>query len=990
MKRVLSLGAALALILAIFVYALQPGGSFPALDWAKKGSNIPPRVAILLEFGHKDVTTHDYSGSATVTGAKVVHREGYRFRDADKLVGADGWEASSRAPIRAPKGKPAVSKLEPLATVGVVLHLEDVSPDAKVTLKLKNGEKAEVALADVVAGKTQTLWDGTAQVRRVTAALPVAATAAEEDHPAAAYGPDGTLWVAYIAYTNRDTTRRIETTPMKAEPKDFKSLYKPEFADQLLVKSFKDGKWSEPIAITDAKQDLARCAIAANGAGDVWVVYSAHRQEKFALYARKIDAQRKLSGEQLVTDKPAAALTPVVTTDSHGDLWLAYQSWSDQGRAIIDVCFCGQDMKIRSVHAAAGDAFGNCWHPAIAASSRGEIAVAYDCYRNGSYDVMVYLLYRDTNPQKTDGKAIAASPKFEARPSIVYDAQGRLWVAYEEGPENWGKDYGALASGKGNPLYNERSVRVVCVDTDGKVKRTTAELPTSRYDPPVLPFEPVKTSKYERATRHSYPRIGIDGQGRVWLSHRQNFGNRYSSHAGAYWLTFVRRLDGQAWSEPIEVAHSDSLQDHRPVLLPHAGGGLVVIHNTDGRFTTPATIDNQIYASVIDLPTKASALQLVAHDPGQGQMSPSIKAENDAVKRMRDARLKIAGKTYQYLRGEYHRHTEISWDGAPDGTLEDMFRYAIDAAQMDWIGNGDHDNGAGREYTWWLTQKFTDAYHGKAFTTMFTYERSVAYPHGHRNVMFAQRGILTLPRLAPPADMKKAEGGVHPDDAKMLYKYLHQFDGICAGHTSATSMGTDWRDNDPVVEPIVEIYQGDRMSYEMEGAPRAGFDPQSGKDPANVAGWFPKGYINLALQKGYKLSFQASSDHWSTHISYFIILAEGRDRQSLLKAIKQRHCYAATDNILVDFRCGDKIMGDEVVSAGAPKFSIHVAGTDKIAKIDVLRDSEIVETLKPGAREFTGEWTDAAAGKEPHYYYIRVLQTDGEIAWGSPIWVARK
>jgi hypothetical protein len=328
-----------------------------------------------------------------------------------------------------------------------------------------------------------------------------------------------------------------------------------------------------------------------------------------------------------------------------------------------------------------------------------------------------------------------------------------------------------------------------------------------------------------------------------------------------------------------------------------------------------------------------------------------------------------------------------------------MFRYAIDAAAMEWIGNGDHDNGAGREYPWWLTQKFTDAYLTKTFTTMHTYERSVAYPHGHRNVMFAQRGILTLPRLAPPPGdapieegKKKAgwPGGVHPDDTKMLYRYLHEFNGVCASHTSATGMGTDWRDNDPVVEPIVEIYQGDRMSYEMEGAPRAGYDPKSGKEPANVAGWFPKGFVNLALQKGHKLAFQASSDHWSTHISFFIILAEGRDRQSLLKAVKQRHCYAATDNILLDFRCGDKIMGDVVTTSQAPKFQLHAVGTGKIAKIDVLRDSEVVDTLKPASQEFRGEWSDAKALPGTHYYYVRILQADDEIAWGTPIWVEMK
>src|SRR5205814_6995014 len=137
--------------------------------------------------------------------------------------------------------------------------------------------------------------------------------------------------------------------------------------------------------------------------------------------------------------------------------------------------------------------------------------------------------------------------------------------------------------------------------------------------------------------------------------------------------------------------------------------------------------------------------------------------------------------------------------------LEDMFRYTIDAAAFDWIGNGDHDNGAGREYPWWLTQKLSDAYHTRGtFTPMFTYERSVAYPHGHRNCMFAQRGVRTLPRLAAPsgATKKEAPGGVHPDDAKMLYCYLRELGGICASHTSATGMGTDWRDNYPVAEPI--------------------------------------------------------------------------------------------------------------------------------------------------------------------------------------------
>src|SRR5262249_52121524 len=314
--------------------------------------------------------------------------------------------------------------------------------------------------------------------------------------------------------------------------------------------------------------------------------------------------------------------------------------------------------------------------------------------------------------------------------------------------------------------------------------------------------------------------------------------------------------------------------------------------------------------------------------------------------------------------------------------------YAIDCAGLDWIGNGDHDNGAGREYAWWLIQKMTDAYHvPKAFTPMFTYERSVAYPHGHRNCVFAKRGVLTLPRLSEP-DQSKRVGGVHADDTKMLYRYLHEQDGICAVHTSATSMGTDWRDNDPQVEPFVEIYQGDRMSYEHEDAPRAGYDPQSGKKPANIAGWYPKGYINLALEKGYRLGFESSSDHWSTHISYCIVLAETHDRQGILDGMKKRHCYGATDDIIVDLRSSGHVMGEEFKTNAVPALQFTVIGVKPLARIDILKDSEVAETIKTDQRQYRGTWTDPKPGAGVHWYYLRVLQSDEELAWASPLWIA--
>ncbi|HEY7309286.1 MAG TPA: hypothetical protein VH643_08025 [Gemmataceae bacterium] len=960
------------------------------LDWANRGSKERPPTAVLIEMGLKDKEPEKWSGRAVVSGAKVVHREGYRFRPDDKLLDKDRWEASSHRGLRVPARNPAVARMEGIATVGVVLHLDDIKDDATLTLTTarEEAEKADVKLKDVLAGRTQELWEGKARVRLMTTASPLTSGANEDDFPTAAYGPDGTLWVAYISYRLRDKERRIEQKNLKEQPSDFKALYTPEFADQLFVKYFRDGKWSEPLAITGPKEDLVRCGIAVDREGKVWVIYSANRNGSHQIFVRSLTGQEgkppRLGEEQQFPTMKGSGpdVNPVICTVQDGSMCAVWQANDDKIRRGGT-----GDYRWSKDMAEGGRGWGpgnenSVWGHAVTAGLDGKCWVAYDYYnRNtGDYDIKVLL-------KGGDGREVGiASRRFEARPSLACDAKGRLWIAYEEGPEKWGHDYGALAEG-GEPLYSSRSVRVVCLE-NGKLMKPVAELPTSTVKAPIS-GDAQRTQRFEKATRYAYPRLGLDGKGRLWLTYRQSSSSRYSSHLGSYWLSYARRLDGDKWTDPIEVHHSDGLLDSRPVLLPHASGGLLIVHNTDGRYTTPNDIQNRIYTSYLNLPGEPVEPKLAPHDAGTVP-TPATAAgqkEQEDLKRIRDYRIETGGKKYQLLRGEFHRHTEISWDGGPDGSLEDMFRYAIDAAALDWIGNGDHDNGGGREYSWWLTQKLTDAYTVKdRFTPLFCYERSVSYPHGHRNCLFAQRGVRTLPRLAQP-DQDKRVAGIHADDTKMLYRYLKEFDGICASHTSATGMGTDWRDNDPKVEPIVEIYQGDRNSYEMEEAPRAGYDPKGDKKPANIAGWYPKGYINLALAKGYRLGFESSSDHWSTHISYCVAVAEKHDRAGVLAALKKRHCYAATDNIVLDVRSGEHLMGDEFQTKAPPALQIKVRGTDLLKSVEILKDSKVVATFEPGRRDYDGEWKDAQPDAGVHYYYVRVQQKDGQLAWASPMWI---
>jgi hypothetical protein len=732
-------------------------------------------------------------------------------------------------------------------------------------------------------------------------------------------------------------------------------------------------------------EDLLGCAVAVEPDGTVWVVYGANRDGTPGLYAASLQDQPggrpRVGPEKKLSAAGSRDFNPAACTAQDGTVHIAWQSGTGKFRV--------RHGELRKGELAGpGETFGedgpgNTWAPAVSAGPDG-VSVAYDCYRDGDYDVGV-------------GKDfIARSPRFEARPSACWDDKGRLWVAYEEGPENWGKDYGALAHGAGNPLYNQRSIRVVCLQ-DGKLLRPAAELPAAASRPPRLAStEPGQHDPedrawpgYEAVPRQSNPRLGLDGMGRLWLTYCQKgqHSDRYATKLGSYWLTYARRLDGDHWTEPVEVLHSDGGLDNRPALLPHRAGGLLILHSGDGRYFAPDELPhNHIYASHITLPGERVEPKLVSAEAGD-KKAGAAEREQAAVRRCREFRARAGGKDYQLLRGEFHRHTDISWDGGGDGSLEDMFRYALDAAALDWIGNGDHDNGHGREYSWWLTQKFTDAYHlPGAFTTMFSYERSVSWPQGHRNCVFARRGVRTLPRLAQP-DKQKQVGGVHADDTKMLYRYLHELGGICAAHTSATNMGTDWRDNDPDVEPVVELYQGDRMSYEKQGAPRTGNDPKSGKPPINLGGWRPRGYVDHALLKGYRLGFVSCSDHWSTHISYAVVLAERNDRASVLEALKRRHCYAATDDIVLDVKSGSHVMGDIFSTSAPPALEIHAVGTGPLEEVDVLRNSEVVETFHPGGAEFKQAWTDPRPAAGTHYYYVRVRQKDGQLAWGSPLWI---
>ncbi|MBI5774933.1 MAG: hypothetical protein HZA89_14480, partial [Verrucomicrobia bacterium] len=634
----------------------------------------------------------------------------------------------------------------------------------------------------------------------------------------------------------------------------------------------------------------------------------------------------------------------------------------------------------------------------------------------------VWVREFDAGGKAQNARPVANSANYEARPTMTYDLQNRLWVSWELSGATWGKDWGAYERETGIGLYRDRQIGLRIL-ADGKwlapEKAASSALPGSklRRGPRNLPTrspEPVERKKGEEAeveesanAYNNLARMVCDNDGRIWLFARCREGN-FHTPLGTVWMNYATYYDGKEWVGPILLPHSDNLLYNLPAVAVHPQGGVVVAHSSDHRQSRhtqnlrPGSnaaldadkdpFDNDLFVSRLEFastPVNASLQPAKITPKADAAPRAEILKEREEVAKARAYRLDFNGTKLQIIRGEFHRHTEISGDGGNDGPLEDMWRYGMDVAAMDWLGNGDHDNGGGREYTWWLTQKTTDAFRiAGVFEPPFTYERSVTYPEGHRNAVFEQRGVRTLPRL-PKSDRTPV---VHAPDTQMFFKYLKQFGGVCASHTSATSMGTDWRDWDPQVEPMVEIYQGARQNYERPGAPRC----PTANDA--IGGWEPLGFINLAFKKGYRMSFQSSSDHGSTHISYALVLAENNSREALLKAMKQRHTYAATDNIIAEYTCktGGKtyMMGDEFTANEAPMLRVKFIGTAPFAKVTLVKDDVEVKVWEPGKAEVELTWTDPqpVAGQTSYYYFRGEQQkqgteTNGELVWASPMWI---
>ncbi|MHB1424824.1 MAG: CehA/McbA family metallohydrolase [Gemmataceae bacterium] len=926
----------------------------------------PPRHLLRVAFGLKDKKSTDWSGKVEISGGKIVSLTGWRFEEKDAVDGVSGWKCRTHEQIALGEHYPMTSASGELVQPpkqpgpnGVTFLVSGEAP--ALTLTLPTGE-IKFKSEDISLGEPRMYLDGQVRVERLPdtsvprpAAAPKAVNPVQDDYPAYWVGyKSGKHYLAWVSY------RQEKDRVLLAE------------------REGPDGVWSEPREAA-GPGDHYRVALASTHGDTLWIVWASQREHNWDLFARPY-RDGKLGKEIRLTDDAGPDIWHTMTTDQRGRAWLVWQGFRAGQADIFARCVDGDGWHetIRVSTAQAND-----WNPVVAADPKSDrVWVGWDTYENGDYGIRVRALSGGPTPKLGAVLCPDNSPVFQAHPSLACDRAGRLWVAWDQSGPQWGKDAGyQVRDNAGTRLYHDRRLRVACL-TDGKWQEPEADLLAA------LPSE--------LRTFSELPCLQGDTEGRMWLAfrHRTCQYPRVDDWATrGRWDVFAAAFLGDRWSGAIALPSSAGRNDMRLSSQRDPKESVYFAYASDNRgwFPPGALTEKNLSVAVSRLHGAGRPAEVRLRDlspptapPDGGGLRGGKRIhprEAEQVKRIRAYKVESGGRTYRIHRGDMHRHTDISSDGVGDGTLMDLHRYALDAAALDFIVVTDHNMGGDKEYPWWRTQKANDLYTlPNTFISMYGYERSVPYPNGHRNVLWTERGQRTLPLPRPGIAKQMAE------DTPKLYDYLRRTGGICTLHTSATDQGTNWAEHDDALEPVVELFQGYDSSYEAPGAPRT-IDDKS----VRIHGRYrPAGFVSLALDKGYRLGFQSSSDHVSTHISYACILAEEFSRKGLIEALKKRHSYAATDNIVLDVRMGANIMGDEV-RTNKPSLDVVVLGTNALESVDVLRDGEVVHTFRPEKEnaEAKFRWDDPAPkkGNKASYYYVRVVQKDRQMAWSSPIWV---
>lgn len=340
--------------------------------------------------------------------------------------------------------------------------------------------------------------------------------------------------------------------------------------------------------------------------------------------------------------------------------------------------------------------------------------------------------------------------------------------------------------------------------------------------------------------------------------------------------------------------------------------------------------------------------------------------------------------------------------------IESCLRHFRDDKAMNFYASSPFESQEETSNDIWklICQNVTEFDEADRFTAFIGFQWAGESPEeGVRHIIYAKENKL-LPRKK---DQKY-------NTLKKLYKTYHPKE-IISIPTLTEGKGFEYNfdDFDPEFERVVEIYNawGSSENTKKEGNTRP-ITCVGKKGIQETA----DGSIIKALLKNKRFGFVAGGlDDRGIYSDFFegdqvqytpgltAIMATEHSRAALFEAIYNRNCYATTgERMVVGLYLAGFPMGSETNTAVKHGLNVnrhisgYAAGTTKLHRVELIRNGKVLKSYEPTSYSFEFTYDDMdplksvvidAKDKKPPFvfYYLRIIQEDGHMAWSSPIWV---
>ncbi len=769
----------------------------------------------------------------------------------------------------------------------------------------------------------------------------------------------GNLWCAFVSARQRDPLLPY-------------SYAKYEEGDFIIVRKKTGDTWSEEIVVSDYFGVNFQPVIAESGTGDIFVVWTSRRQNRFAIYSRRIGQNLSLGSETKILTAGELEGEPAVVSGSDGRIVLAAESYRRNSMDIVSYVLDGSGWR-QLPDVSTSDAAE--FRPRLAKGPSGEIYCVWDSYEDGRYRVKLNAYDGDA---ETWGEAeeVPGDPVLDAyAPDVAVDGDGRIWIAHARN-ELETADYGLRGS------------------TDGASPKPTIRLivrePSGRW---AYPRSPNGGSEGLVETG-DLPRVETGPGGAVWVGWQFLAGH-------VDWKIGLAVYNSGRWSsprtfgntEPIPIDGPNRRADQLPSIVPLTANTAVVAYQRGrGTFRNRDIYERTVQLEGMPGGGRAARLQPVP-DEHQRHVAraPKIAPQRDPV-------FDADGGRYGLYFGDLHNHLLV--DDGHQGSVDQLFNIHRDRYGSDFAATTSHGDSNKLLYSELarndaLTQSLLDA--GR-FVTIPGFEWTqgdfVVPRAGHRHAIYETPGG---PLYRP------TEG--FSDSIREFSDLMAKTNGMIFAHhiTRAYTAGTDWSYVNIKVEPAAEMASSwGRFEYYQ--------------NPGHIRGDEMKGCsMQDVWRMGWRLGVIGGSDGHNLYADPIQgltgVYSEDLTRAGIFDAIRKRRCYATTGApIELGFQVNGNLMGSEIRASQGPLVEGWVKGTRKLLAVEVVKYSKgagypfPVVYRAPIAGANAKVWWRDPDFDSSSLYYLRVTQEVSpglaaryaraeenrfptEMAWSSPVWV---